>query len=177
MLLFLLGSLNVWGDPVEIYKNEGSSGTTSGVTATGNVNTNAKNGNPGNSLANTSSSNTTFTFTGFDVSGYTDLTLSLDVAFKNFPATTNTFPYATITFYKNNVEVKTDNSTISWTTKVNTYITKTISNIPDFDKIQIVGYPAIGKTGKGASATNYGLYMDNITLTGTSSVGPAKPTV
>lgn len=171
MLLFLLGSLSVWGDPVEIYKNEGSSGTTSGVEATGNVNTNSSNGNPGSSFANTSSKNTTFIFTGFNVSGYTDLTLSLDVAFKNFPATTNTFPYATITFYKNDVVVKTDNSTISWTEKVSTYSTKTISNIPNFDKIQIVCSPAIGKTGKGANATNYGLYMDNITLTGTSAGG------
>ena len=177
MLLFLLGSLNVWGGTVEIYKNEGSSGTTSGVTATGNVNTNSSNGNPGSSFANTSSKNTTFIFTGFNVSGYTDLTLSLDVAFKNFPATTNTFPYATITFYKNDEVVKTDNSTISWTEKVSTYSTKTISNIPNFDKIQIVGSPAIGKTGKGASATNYGLYMDNITLTGTSASGPSQPTV
>ena len=171
MLLFLLGSLNVWGETVEIYKNEGSSGTTSGVEATGNVNTNSSNGNPGSSFANTSNKNTTFIFTGFNVSGYTDLTLSLDVAFKNFPATTNTFPYATITFYKNDEVVKTDNSTISWTEKVSTYSTKTISNIPNFDKIQIVCSPAIGKTGKGADATNYGLYMDNITLTGTSAGG------
>ena len=164
LTLLTLSVGQMWG--AEIYKNEGANGTAGGITVSGNVNTNSSNGNPGNSLANTTASNKTFTFTGFSVSGYGALKLSIDAAFKNFPSTTNTYPYATVTFYKNNAVVKTDNTTIKWTSKVNTYSTKTIENIPDFDKIEIVGSPAIGKTGKGAAATNYGLYMDNITLTG-----------
>ena len=164
----------MWATPEQLYLNQGANGTdANGITVTGNVNTTSSNGNPGNSLANTSSGNTTFTFEGFSLSSYSNLELQLDAAFKSFPATTNTFPYATVTFYKNDEVVKTDNTTIKWTTKVNTYSTYTISNIPDFDKIVIVGSPAIGKTGKGADATNYSLYMDNITILGEGSSEPS----
>lgn len=169
MLLFV-GVTSMWAtDPEEIYKNEGATGTSGGVTASGNINNTASNGNPAPAFGNTSASNKTFTFTGFSVSDYTNLELSIDAAFKNFPSTTNTWPYATVTFYKNEVVVKTDNTTIKWSSKVNTYSTYTIENIPDFDKIVIEGSPAVGKTGAGKDATNYGMYLDNIILTGENS--------
>ena len=166
VLGLLLGSLSVWGE--EIYKNEGAVGESGGVTASGNINSTASNGNPAPAFGNTSAGNKTFIFSGFDVSDYTDLSLSIDAAFKNFPSTTNTWPYATITFYKNDVAVKVDNTTIKWSSKVNTYSTYVIDdNIPDFDKIVIEGSPAVGKSGSGKDATNYGMYLDNIILSGT----------
>ena len=158
--------MSVWG--AEIYKNEGAVGESGGVTASGNINSTASNGNPAPAFGNTSAGNKTFIFSGFDVSDYTDLSLSIDAAFKNFPSTTNTWPYATITFYKNDVAVKVDDTTIKWSSKVNTYSTYVIDdNIPDFDKIVIEGSPALGKSGSGKNATNYGMYLDNIILSGT----------
>lgn len=163
----LFGVVNEgWSEPDTIYKNEGSIGTIDGITATGNINNTASNGNPAPAFGNTTDKNTTFTFTGFDVSDYENLELSIDAKFGSFPSTTDTWPYATVTFYKNNVVVKTDNTTIKWTTKGNTYSTYTISNIPDFDKIIIVCSPASGTSGKGNPTTSYSTYMDNITLTG-----------
>ena len=137
LLMLIAFSVSAWADPVEIYKNEGATGTSGGITATGNVNTKS-NGNPGNSFANTSSSNTTFTFSGFSLSEYTNLTLSIDAAFKSFPYTVETWPYATVTFYKGENTVKTDNTTISWSSKGSDYSTKTFNNLPDFDRIVIV---------------------------------------
>ena len=173
-LSFLLMSIGVFGE--ELYRNEGATGTSSGITASGNVNTNSTNGNPGNSFANTSSSNTTFTFTGFNLSGYTNLEMSIDAKFYSFPVTTEVWPYTTITFSKNNIVVKTDNTTLKWATKNNTYNTYTISNIPDFDKITIVCSPASGLSGKGNPTTNYATYMDNIVITGDIE-GPITYTV
>ena len=161
-LLFTLCVGNAWGD--ELYSNAGATGTSSGVTASGNVNNN--NGNPAPSFANTSSSNTTFTFTGFDVSDYENLELSIDAKFNSFPYTTNTWPYVTVTFLKNSVAVLTDNTTIKWTSKDNAFGTYTIDEIPDFDAITIVCSPASGKSKQNNNTTQYATYLDNITLTG-----------
>lgn len=165
-------------EEVQIYLNEGATGTTNGITATGNVNTNANNGNPGNSFANTSSSNTTFTFSGFDVSAYSDLKLVLDAKWSSFPATTNTFPSLTVKAYKNDVEVFSDATTIAVSSKVTTYNEYTINITSDFDKIVLTSNPSVGKTAKGAASTLYSLYMDNIKVVGTATTGgdPEKTT-
>ncbi len=167
VLFALVLSSNVWGG--EIYRNEGATGTSGGVTASGNVNTTASNGNPAPAFGNTSNSNTTFTFTGFDVSSYSNLELTMDVMWGQFPSTTNTFPKIVVTFYKDNVVVKTDDATVKVTSKVTTYNTYTITDIPDFDKIQLVSNPSEGKTAKGAASTVYSAYIDNIVLTGESA--------
>lgn len=163
-LLAMLSVNVVWGE--EIYRNEGTIGTSGGVTANGNINSTGSNGNPAPAFGNTSSSNTTFTFTGFDVSSYSNLELTMDVKWGQFPSTTNTFPKIVVTFYKDNVVVKTDDATVKVTSKVTTYNTYTITDIPDFDKIQLVSNPSVGKTAKGAASTVYSAYIDNIVLTG-----------
>jgi len=151
---------------VEIYKNEGTTETIKGITASGNVNTNEKNGNPGNSFANTSSSNTTFTFAGFDVAAYSNLKLSLDAKFGSFPSTTETWPHLEVVFYKGEEEVLKDETTVAWSEKNNTYSTYVINITGDFDKIVCIGHPAEGKSGKGNPTTNYAIYFDNFTVTG-----------
>lgn len=167
----------MWGESeTQIYVNEGSTGTVSGITASGNVNTNSTNGNPGNSFANTSSSNTTFTFSGFDLSSFSGLKLVLDAKWASFPSTTNTFPSVTVKAYKNNVEVFSDATTIAVNTKVTTYNEYTINIAVDFDKIVLTSNPSEGKTAKGAASTVYSLYMDNIKILGTPKSSDIKVT-
>lgn len=169
LCLLVFGSGTMWGEDVQIYLNEGATGTINGITASGNVNTNESNGNPGNSFANTSSSNTTFSFSGFDVSSYSDLKLVLDAKWASFPSTTNTFPSLTVKAYKNDVEVFSDATTIAVNSKVTTYNEYTVNITADFDKIVLTSNPSVGKTGKGAASTVYSLYMDNIKVMGTQS--------
>lgn len=151
---------------VEIYKNEGADGTADGITVTGNVNTTSSNGNPGNSLAMTSEAKKIITMEGFDVADYSNLKLTLDAAFKNFPSVVEEWPYVTVEFYKNGTLVQSDNETIKWSAKGGTYAEYVINISKAFDKIVFTNSPAKGKTGKGAAATNYGAYLDNIVLTG-----------
>lgn len=65
---------------VQLYKNEGATGTnaTSGITAAGNVNTTSSNGNPGNSFGLTSSANKTITLSNIDLSDVKSATLKFD---------------------------------------------------------------------------------------------------
>lgn len=170
----LLFAGSMFAAEVQIYKNEGVAGTDdAGITVTGNINTTASNGNPAPAFGNTSNKNTTFTFEGFAVSAYSNLRLSVDACFKNFPATTNTWPYLEVKFYKSGTVVQTNTTTVAWTEKVNTYSNYSIDISNDFDKIEFIGHPAIGKTGSGNDATNYGTYFDNVTLWGESS----QPTI
>lgn len=180
-LVLLLGLLTmcvtqVWAEDINIYTNDGAIGTANGVTAAGNVNTNAKNGNPGNSFANTSSSNTTFTFSGFNVSSYSNLKLTLDVNFSQFPSTVTTYPSITVTAYKNESEVFQDATTIAVNSKTTGYNSYTVNISTDFDKIILTSVPSTGKTAKGAASTVYSAYMDNIKIVGTQSTGPTTYT-
>lgn len=155
---------------MKIYENTGETGTdASGVTVTGNINTTASNGNPAPAFGNTSAAKNGFTFEGFSLSGYSNLRLSLDAKFGNFPTETTTWPYLEVKFYKNSSVVQTDITTVKWSEKNNTYSNYSIAITNDFDKIEFIGHPAEGKTGKGADATNYGLYFDNVTIWGESS--------
>ena len=165
--LLFVGS--IFAAEVQIYKNEGVAGTSEGITVTGNINTTAGNGNPAPAFGNTSNKNTTFTFEGFALSAYSNLRLSLDACFKSFPATTNTWPYLEVKFYKNDAVVQTDITTVAWSEKVNTYSSYSINVTKDFDKIEFIGHPAIGKSGSGNDATNYAIYFDNVTVWGESS--------
>ena len=161
---------SIFAAEIKIYENTGSIGTdTYGVTATGNINTTASNGNSAPAFGNTSEGNKTFTFAGFALSAYSNKRLALDAKFSSFPSTTNTWPYLEVKFYKNGTLVQTDNTTVSWASKNNTYSNYSISITNDFDSISMVAYPAIGQTGAGKDATNYALYFDNVTIYGESS--------
>ena len=171
VLVLTLGSGNAWG--VDIYSNTGEAvtsgeGTTnSGTTAV--INNTAANGNPSPSWGMTSSSRTTLTLSNFNVTSYSDRTLSVDAAFKSFPNTTNTWPYVTVTFYKNSVAVLTNNTTIKWSSKNNDYGTYTFEDLPDFDKIVFVHSPASGTSKNGNATTSYACYLDNIVISGTAA--------
>ncbi len=165
----LLFAGSMMATEVQIYKNEGAEGTEGGVTATGNISTAASNGNPAPAFANTSTTKNGFVFEGFSLSGYANLRLSLDAKFASFPKTTETWPYLEVKFYKGSSVVQTDATTVSWSEKDNNYKTYSIAISADFDKIEMTGYPAEGKSGSGNPATNYALYVDNVILYGESS--------
>ena len=180
LVVLLLGVGQMWG--VEIYSNAGAtvtSGagtTTSGTTAV--INETAGNGNPAPSWGMTSSTRTTLTLSNFAVTSYSGRTLSVDAAFKSFPSTTNTWPYVTVTLYKNSVSVYTNSTTIKWSSKDNDYDTYTFENLPDFDKIVFVHSPASGKSKAGNATTSYACYLDNIIVSGTAAPSCATaPTV
>ena len=154
---------------VQIYKNEGTVETVDGITVAGNINETASNGNPAPAFANTKAANNNFTFSGFSLAGYSNLRLSLDAKFASFPATTTTWPYLEVKFYKSGEVVQTDKATVVWTEKDNKYKNYSISVTNDFDKIEMIGHPAEGTSSKGKAATSYALYIDNIILFGDSS--------
>ena len=180
LVVLLIGVEQMLG--VEIYSNAGAavtSGvgtTTSGTTAV--INETAGNGNPAPSWGMTSSTRTTLTLSNFAVTSYSGRTLSVDAAFKSFPSTTNTWPYVTVTLYKNSVSVYTNSTTIKWSSKDNDYDTYTFENLPDFDKIVFVHSPASGKSKAGNATTSYACYLDNIIVSGTAAPSCATaPTV
>lgn len=155
-LILLLLTLNIgdaWG--VTIYSNAGATGTTSGVTASGNVN--ANNGNPKPSFANTSSSNRTFiTITGLDVSGYTDVQLTFDYRLAKSGSNYSSF---TVSQY-NSSNVLIGSATNVTGTNNTTFSSKTINIASNCVKIVFYGSPA---------SSTYGNYVDNISITGTAS--------
>ncbi len=150
--LLLVGTGNVWG--VTIYSNAGATGTTNGVTASGNVNT--KNGNPSPSFGLTSSSNKTITLTGLSLSTYTGIQLTLDYKLSK---DNNKYSSLTVTQYNSsNTSIQTNNITES---DQDYHTSSAISVKSACVKITIVCNPANGST--------YNTFVDNISITGTAA--------
>lgn len=158
--MLTVGVGNAWGE--EIYRNTGATGTTGGVTASGNVNNNI--GNQAPSFANTSDQNITFiTIKGLDVSGYTDVQLKFD-----YRLTNNKNKYSSFTVSQYNSSDVLIGSATNVTGTNTTFSSKTIDIASNCVKIVFYGSPA-GKS-------TYGNYVDNISITGTASCG-SDPTV
>lgn len=157
---FAVYAVEVAGDDenVELYKNEGSTGTdaTSGITASGNVNTTSSNGNPGNSFGLTSQANKTVTFTGIDISTAKSASLKLD--YKLAKSGTN---YSSLTVTQYDSEDKVLGSATEITGSDQTYHTSgNIALNTACVKITIVCSPA---------SSTYNTFVDNVIITVTRS--------
>ena len=138
---------------VELYKNEGSTGTdaTSGITASGNINTNSSNGNTGNSFGLTSSSNKTATFTNINISTAKSASLSLDY---RLAKSGSDYSSLTVTQYDSEDGVLGTPKNITGSDQ--TYHTsEAISLNKACVKITIVCTPAV---------STYNTFVDNVTI-------------
>lgn len=138
---------------VELYKNEGSTGTdaTSGITASGNINTKSGNGNPGNSFGLTSSSNKTATFTNIDISTAKSASLNLDYRLQK---SGSDYTSLTVTQYDSEDGVLGTPTNITGSDQ-NYHTSEAISLNKACVKITIVCTP-VGST--------YNTFVDNVTI-------------
>ena len=147
-LLLTMGIGQAWGET--IYTNTGTTGTTNGITASGNINDN--NGNTKPSFGLTSSSKNTITLTGLNLTSYTNVAMTFDY---QLAKSGSSFSSLTVTQYNsNNVSISTTNITGSNNTS---YKEATIALQSACTKITIVCKPA---------GSTYNTYVDNINITG-----------
>ena len=145
------------GDDVieEYYKNTGTTGTSGGVTASGNINNTASNGNSAPSFGLTSSNNKTATFTGIDLSAYKSATIKFD-----YKLTYSGGNYTSLTvkqYNSSNAEIASNNVTGTSTS----YTTSSLISVDtECTKITITCNP---------TNSQYNTYVDNIIIAGTKA--------
>ena len=147
-MLLTMGIGQAWGET--IYTNTGTTGTTNGITASGNINNN--NGNTAPSFGLTSAKNKTITLTGLNLTSYTNVAMTFDY---KLAKSSSSFSSLTVTQYNSsNTSISTNNITGSNNTS---YKNATIALQSACTKITIVCNP-VGST--------YNTYVDNINITG-----------
>ena len=157
-MLLTMGIGQAWGET--IYTNTGTTGTTNGITASGNIN--ANNGNTAPSFGLTSAKNKTITLTGLDLTSYTNVAMTFDY---KLAKSSSSFSSLTVTQYNSSdASISTNNITGSNNTS---YKNATITLQSACTKITIVCNP-VGST--------YNTYVDNINITGTKKVSCTAPT-